>query len=178
MGISYSAVKTQVPEAWELGKDSFYYSFKDLFPASKMRETLADHVSFTLRVLRSVLPIQYYVGPGRFRVTDYYATADDLVNRIVELYQEQAGLREVDEDELQNYREFYAWAGSDEIHLIADFDYLNERDYEEAIANGEYVLCAPLRQYRHMDDWGGDPGREVGYDDESEDEVDEENAEA
>ena len=156
MGISYSAVKADKPEAWQIGKD--YYGYTDLFPASAYhgKGLLSRMLVPSLAELPHIVGSRHMVGNAPFRVTDYYDSADALLTKVVDLKQ-----RPVDPETERMLRGFYEWAGGDTIHLIADFDELDDRD-----AADEYQLCAAPNQYIHVDSWNGEAGRAVGYDEE------------
>lgn len=156
MGISYSAVKVEQPEAWHIGKD--YYGYTDLFPACAYAPTgiVARMLVPKLTDLPYLVGSRHMVGNAVFRVTDYYDSAEAMLVRIEELKR-----RKTDEATVAMLRAFYEWAGSDPIQLIADFDELDERD-----AADEYQLCVPPCEYRHVDGWNGEAGRKVGYEEE------------
>lgn len=153
MGISYSAVKIAVPEAWEIGKD--YYALTDLFPPCAHKPDGIAGLWFfnpSMKDLPHLVGSRHMVGPTVFKVTTYFDDALDMVARIEELKD-----REVDVATRRHLINFHAWAGDDELQLISDFDELNKRD-----AADEYQLCAPPKKYHHMDSWGGESGRKVG----------------
>ena len=160
MGISYSAVKTKVPEAWQIGKD--YYRLTDLFPPCRMK--LQDEPGL-MGAFMKTLPAQYIVGPTPFVVTDLYPTQDGFIAKVNSLL-----ARPLRSGEEEHLRDFYNWAGSDSLGLISDFDELGQ--YGGADENDdEYHLCTSYRNYRHMDEWGGDADRPVGNNEEESDEA-------
>lgn len=154
MGISYSAVKTTVPEAWEIGKD--YYGLTDLFPACAMEREkwfgiFPAHVP-PLSDLPHLVGSRHWVSNTVFRITDYYATADEMVQKAIDLKQRPLW------DE-ENMRGLFAWAGDDPIQLISEFDDLEERD-----AADEYQLCGKPTDYVYVNPYNGEAGRKVGFD--------------
>jgi hypothetical protein len=167
MGISYSAVKTKIPEAWEVGKD--YYGLTDLFPPCAMDRgegffgaLMAKAATPKLSDLPHLVGSRHIVGNAVFVVRDFYETAEEMLAKIIQLKQ-----RGLDASTIEHLGGFFEWAGDDPIQFIADFDYLEERD-----AEGEYELCCPPADYLLMDTWNGEAGRRVGdlWDDLEEDE--------
>lgn len=154
MGISYSAVKVATPEAYHVGKD--YYGYTDLFPACAHAGMIATLFAPKLEDLPHIVGSRHMVGNAVFRVSDYYATADEMIAKVLDLKK-----RPIDAATEKMLRDFFTWAGSDPLQMIADFDELDERD-----AADEYQLCAPPNQYRHVDSWNGEAGRAVGYSEE------------
>lgn len=150
MGISYSAVKTTVPEAWEIGTD--YYGLTDVFPAcadvpygwKKLFIPSVKHLPY-------IAGSRHIVSNAVFSVRDYYQNAEEMLARISML--KVITLIDFETDFL---RGFFDWAGADPIQFIADFDCLADRGAEH-----EYELCAPISDYRHMDSYGGKPNRKI-----------------
>lgn len=168
MGVSYSAVKTEKPEAFEIGKD--YFALTDLFPpcAGEYDPKVMGFVSKL--VLPKIEDLPFLVGSRHpfvnntvFKITDYYQSSDEIVKKVAELKQ-----RTIDDDERQIFDSLFEWAGDDPIQFITDFDALEGRG-----AAAEYQLCVPPNQYRHMDPYFGDAGREVGYGDEGDEDGEE-----
>jgi len=152
MGISYSAVKLTSPYAWEIGKD--YYGLSDLFPpCAYSNGFFRSFFTPKLSDLPMIVGSRHMICPTPFRVTDHYPTCEEMLNKMVGLK-----ARPLDVETKEMFEAFYEWAGSDEIQLISEFDYLAERE-----AESEYILCAPPHEYHHMDSWNGEPGRRVGY---------------
>lgn len=158
MGMSYSAVMVNKPEAWEVGKD--YYGLTDVFPACAYQKNALGCADDAVSVedVKHLVGSRHYVSGDVFRVTDYYKTADEMVARVLELKGNSPFFQGGDSTDLQNLRGMFEWAGDEPIQFISDFDELEERD-----AADEYQLCAKPRKYRHVNEWNGKAGRKVGY---------------
>ncbi len=138
MGISYSAVKTLIPEAWELGKD--YYGLTELFPPCAHEMKIPGWERPPLKYLKFLVGSSYIVGNTVFRVTDVYSSADQMIEKA------KSFGRPFYEYQENDLRGFYAWAGDDPLQFIADFDELLARG-----AKAEYTLCASPKKYRYAD---------------------------
>lgn len=166
MGVSYSAVKTEKPEAYELGKD--YFALTDLFPVTAGEHDPGVFGFVSKMAMPKIEDLPFLVGSRHpfvnntvFKVTDFYQSGDEIVKKAAELKQ-----RQFDEYDQAVLRGFFEWAGDDPLQLICEFDALKSRE-----AEGEYQLCVPPNEYKHMDPHFGEVGREVGWpDEEDEDE--------
>jgi hypothetical protein len=158
MGISYSLVKTEKPEAWEIGKD--YLDFKSLFPPCA--SPMYDPNSPVSWIAEAAKTSQYFiVGNNVFVISDLYPTVESFIEAVL------ARLNRKDDSYVASLRQMYHWAKNDPLQFIAEFDDLDFRD-----AADEYQLCDIPRKYIHVDSWNGTAGRAVGEDfDEDEEEA-------
>lgn len=150
MGISYSAVKLNTPEAWELGKD--YYHLVDLFPATKFNANESGGLFSDL--LPPDMPPRWVPGKADpFVITELYPTVEDFIAKLEELKGDK-----VNEFELPHLRSFYHWAGNDPIAVIGE---IGGWAYDDDPDPTDGQWCGPLKDYRHMDSWNGEPGRKI-----------------
>jgi hypothetical protein len=161
MGIIYSAVKLNKPEAWELGKN--YYRLEDLFPPCKFNAnegfpefvaTQAEPDGFgqMISALAAKMPPRWEPGkPVPFVLTELYPTLSDFIAKAEELKGDDFTIFE-----LPHWQDFYRWACSDRIVVIGEIDdwtYDNDQPVD--------FFCGELKNYRLMDSWNGEPGRRL-----------------
>lgn len=114
MGLEYSAVKIDYPEAFCLGKD--YFGFSDLFPIARRGSFVNKMFTPRLSDLPYLVGSRHIVGPDNFVLADCYGSFDDMFFRM-------GKLKDRDLSEVRNhFEQFYNWARSDRICLIPDFD--------------------------------------------------------